>query len=92
MVDRQINIGLAGRVGFEIDGQIAVLQRWMTCYIFNVVACHGVDGIDAMFRLVYPITLGLIAGHRISCDPIQGFELESGCRAGKGGCKHGDLL
>lgn len=51
----------------------------MTRDVFNIAARHGVDGVEEMLRLMQPLALGLIARQRISCEPIQILELNSGC-------------
>lgn len=61
MVKRHIIVCLASYLCFEIDGQIAVFQGWMTRDIFNIVAGHRINGINEMCRFMQPIALALIA-------------------------------
>jgi hypothetical protein len=55
----------------------------MMRYVRNIVACHGVDGIDEMIRFVQTLALGLIAWQRIGSDPIREFEFDTGWSEGK---------
>lgn len=79
MIERHIKIRLAGSVCFEIDGQAAIRQGWMTGDVFNVVTSHGVDSVDAILRFMQAVALGLVAWQWIDRDPVQVFELDDGC-------------
>ena len=52
MLQRHVQIRLAGAVCFEIHSQIAVHQGWMSCDVSDIVACHRVDCVDTMLRLM----------------------------------------
>ena len=61
MVYWHIEIRLAGRLRFEIDGQITILNEWIMYDVFNIIARHGIDSIDEMIRFVQTVALGLIS-------------------------------
>ena len=51
MVNRHSNIRLAGRLGFEVDGQVAVHHGRMTCDVFDIAAGHGRYILEALAGL-----------------------------------------
>ena len=73
MIERHIKIRLAGSVCFEIDGQAAIREGWMTRGVFNVVTSHGVDSVDAILRFMQAVALGLVAWQWIGRDPDEAF-------------------
>jgi hypothetical protein len=92
MIDRRIQISLAGLIGLEIDGQDAIVDVRMARQILNVPAGDRINAVVHVRRLVQSMTLLLIARHASRSDPVEGIEAEDGrvirCCSGL----HGNLL
>ena len=75
MVEGRFLKGFAGIFGFEINGQVAVDNRWVSGYVANIAASDRINGVDQVVRFVQSVALLLITGQWVGSFPVESVEV-----------------